>query len=1123
MFSYILSFFYRPKPELSLEECVNILTQNDNNEESTANDYNRNNDFHKDDYNFSTTKGIITAKINDKYVIDDLYKFLSEKEEFNVGTTVSFQKLVEGENIVIYNVHEIEKDWELHIEKDSLVTSRIIISKVIERNGREIFLDKDNIKFNLDSVSSEFVPLVGDWIELEVKCEVDKNTLDLSGKVIDIIKIAPLKPHISNGQITYWDANRKTGHINRSIFFNQDSLSCGYIPVVNDKVVAEVIESDQGSYRLRAVKLIPERMKRKIDKEKSRTKVKHFKESHEGLDISCSNVEFTKLGESKEIIVTLTNSSEVTLKLLDVQLGEEYTQLYENEKHVPQDINPQEKIDLSYQCTAKSIGLSNELLLFKFEDFVIGKCINIEVKLPIQYRNQSYINPKVNLNNMLTTNHTVIRGQNEQTIRFKAKNLPDYGIPKKLLNLVITNGNTNNNLVFLEELKNMKKCIFNILSYLNYEDRFHTLLHLDEIANLIHLRQYDQERACFIRNGEFLMLEIENLAERRPSIVLGDKIHALDPSNRATQIFEGNVYKVGAKHVYLKFSEYFHETYNDEDYSIKVVAGRSSYKRQHHAVFLAARHLGRHWLFPSKIDEKQCQTEFWYETYMKNISNGRKKKNAAELKALIELARKNKELEETNKNIRKLEWFNRNLNCKQKDAVVNILKGVCRPLPYIIFGPPGTGKTVTLIETVLQIIRMVPGSRILVTAPSNSAADLLALRLIDSGILKPGDLVRLVSVNYATGENIPSQLIPYCATGSIAREGTIANNISSLNGMRLDCSSSVLGRHRITVSTCSSSGIMHMMDFPKGHFTHIFVDEAGQAGEPEVLIPLTFLDKHNGQAVLAGDPMQLGPIVISKVAQNCGLTESLLERLLDKFPYVRDTQSFPDTEGFDPRLVTKLLYNYRSVSPILNLFSSLFYNGELISTISEEDSKTSGLLQSLSSMLPRTKAGKIPSVVFHGVKGQNFQTPDSPSWYNPHEAAQIFFYINQLYKNGVKAEDIGIITPYTKQVREIRQMIRQADFDVPKVGTVEDFQGQEFEVVLLSTVRSGQEFVVRDLEHGLGFVTSPKRLNVAISRPKSLLMVVGFPQVLGQDVHWRAVINYCIDKGAYVGCPLNNF
>ncbi|GJQ70797.1 hypothetical protein Trydic_g725 [Trypoxylus dichotomus] len=447
----------------------------------------------------------------------------------------------------------------------------------------------------------------------------------------------------------------------------------------------------------------------------------------------------------------------------------------------------------------------------------------------------------------------------------------------------------------------------------------------------------------------------------------------------------------------------------------------------------------------------------------------------------------------------KLEWFDKSLNHYQKEAVRHVLLGEARPLPYFIFGPPGTGKTVTLVETILQILRMA-SSRILVATPSNSAANLISLRLIKSGVLKPA---------------------PYCATVNVGIDGTGSHSsVVTETGLILGANSKTIGKHRVTVSTCASIGALYAMSLSKGQFSHIIIDEAGQATEPEIMIPLSFLDISSGQCVLAGDPMQLGPVVCSKYACDFGLYESFMERLLNRFPYIRDIESFPKTGGYDPKLVTKLLYNYRSLPGVLELANSMFYFSELKPTISAEDSELSKMLLGFKEFLPKGNTDIPPAFVFHGVDGENYQVRDSPSWYNPHEISQVFFYVNELYRAGCTAEDIGIITPYSKQTKEIRAVLSEAEFDVPKVGTVEEFQGQEFKVIILSTVRSNKNILPCDSLHNLGFITQPKRLNVALTRAQALTIVVGNPHLLIHDSSWRYIITFAVKNGCYCGCDI---
>lgn len=176
-------------------------------------------------------------------------------------------------------------------------------------------------------------------------------------------------------------------------------------------------------------------------------------------------------------------------------------------------------------------------------------------------------------------------------------------------------------------------------------------------------------------------------------------------------------------------------------------------------------------------------------------------------------------------------------------------------------------------------------------------------------------------------DSIPEKLLPYCATAELANEGSTNRSQCHENGIRLNCTMSVLGRHRITVGTCSTLAVLYNMGFPRGHFSHILVDEAGQATEPEIMIPLNFIHSDHGQVILAGDPMQLGPVVQSKLAIYYGFGESFLSRLLQQFPYQRDPEGFETC--YDPRLVTKLIMNYRSLPEILDLPNSLFYEKEL--------------------------------------------------------------------------------------------------------------------------------------------------------------------------------------------------
>lgn len=518
----------------------------------------------------------------------------------------------------------------------------------------------------------------------------------------------------------------------------------------------------------------------------------------------------------------------------------------------------------------------------------------------------------------------------------------------------------------VDDIEQMFPSMKEELSLSNYVSRFQTLVYLEEIECFVNFRNYDRERAHFTRDGEFLSLTVENLSERRPSLVIGDIVRAInlwsdrDSDNRS---YDSVIHKVLFNRVLLKFNSGFQQKYNGEDYRLEFYFSRFGFRKQHFAIERIVKHLGEKFLFPSRI-------------YVRDVPQ-----------LDVEL---NKDYEMI-VNDSKLEWHNKSLNKIQKRTVFKILRGEVLNMPYIIFGPPGTGKTITLVEVILQLVKNLPSSRLLVGAPSNSSADLITTRLIESGNLCAGDFIRLVSQNQIERELVPEHLLPYCATVDIAASGTCNDGmITTESGLKLKCQMKFLGRHRVTISTCSTLGTFLQMDFPKDHFTHVLIDESGQCTEPEIMVAITQVSKVRGQIILAGDPQQLQAIVTNRYAGDKGLSISFLERILARSPYIKDVFRYPDSSGYDPRLVTKLLYSYRALPSILSIYNDLFYDSELVAMVGEKNSRESDMIAKLQDLLPESeKRSKAHGVYFYGMLSENMQEKDSPSWYNPHEAKNV--------------------------------------------------------------------------------------------------------------------------------------
>lgn len=653
----------------------------------------------------------------------------------------------------------------------------------------------------------------------------------------------------------------------------------------------------------------------------------------------------------------------------------------------PMNLESGQTFKLTVTCIPKFLGNTKECLVILFKGFQLKRFINISVIDDITSKNTSNDNYKCWKESEKIEAMRKVKNKTDLFVpgvkpikspAFVSIKIGLFPIPEKIWAVVLGDSDqmiyTNEFNKILLKIETHLPFLAQELNISNYTDRWHTLLYMEEVQANINMRVHDRSKTFLIRYDEYLAIEINGLSEKRPSLIKGDKVIVKDICNESASQYEGFIHALKGDLILVKFNPQFHESYSGCDVSVEFHFSRTIYRRSHHAINLALSNLGPDILFPSRPKVKFPQIPY--------------------------------------ESINKITWFNETLNKCQKNAVINIIKGECRPLPYVIFGPPGTGKTITVIETILQILTLFPESRILVATPSNSAANLVAERLIKYKGTFSGSIIRLIANHLVDSDTLPEIIRSYCATLDIAVENSRKAKYMIKNKMHLHCQKSHIGRHRVTIGTCYALGALKHLDLPQGHFTHVIVDEAGQATEPEIMLPLTFIDKNHGQIILAGDPMQLGPIVMSFYCSEYGMNESFLCRLLERTPYLKDYDSF--VTGFDNRLVTKLNDNYRSLDEVIKLSNNMFYDGTLVAKINKDLQWTSKFINAANEIFDSDP--NTGGIFVYGIKGQNLRSEESPSWYNPQEAAMLALTVCKLYKKNIIANEIGIITPYLAQV-----------------------------------------------------------------------------------------------------------
>lgn len=416
----------------------------------------------------------------------------------------------------------------------------------------------------------------------------------------------------------------------------------------------------------------------------------------------------------------------------------------------------------------------------------------------------------------------------------------------------------------------------------------------------------------------------------------------------------------------------------------------------------------------------------------------------------------------------------------------------------IIHGPPGTGKTTTLVAAMLELKK--EEKKMLVCAPSNAAVDHLARIASAKGlnVVRLGNLARVDDDNtsrtldillqqdrdFKQIKELKKRAIELRKMGgkykrSFGKEEAEQRKLLFAEAKNLQRESRELERYIIDkiidqadVIACTLIGST-LDAIREKRFDVLIIDEAGQALEPACWVPILKAEK----VVFAGDPFQLPPTVKSNEAARKGLTKTLLEKAIER-----------------NEEVSLLRTQYRMHSDIMAFSNLKFYDGKL----EAHDSVASQLLES-----------HHLAVEFIDTAGCGYdekQGSEGESLENTEEADLIRRYIDRELSSFTGQQAIAVISPYRAQVVALQELFQEDSRIV--VNTIDSFQGQEREVVILSLVRSNNENVI-------GFLKDYRRMNVAMTRAKKKLIIVGDSATLSSDPFYNDLIQFLQDKGQY--------
>ena len=452
------------------------------------------------------------------------------------------------------------------------------------------------------------------------------------------------------------------------------------------------------------------------------------------------------------------------------------------------------------------------------------------------------------------------------------------------------------------------------------------------------------------------------------------------------------------------------------------------------------------------------------------------------------------------------------LNATQERAVNEVLRAKD---VAIVHGPPGTGKTTTLVEAIYETLRREP--QVLVCAQSNMAVDWISEKLVDRGlnVLRIGNPVRvddkMLAFTYERRFEAHPDYPQLWALRKAIRELRAAKKRGEQWHQRMDrlkdrateleirIRAELFGEARVIASTLVGSA-NRLLDGMR--FGTLFIDEAAQAMEAACWIPI----RRAQRVILAGDHCQLPPTVKCYEALKGGLGRTLMERIA----------------MLKPEVVTLLRMQYRMHEDIMRFSSDWFYHNQMVAAPEVRHRSILDLDLPMTWISPppappqrrgeqSQQAAKKASEVYRPPslgEGQGVGL----SHFNDFEARLTLLalqaYFELIGKERILQEriDVGVISPYRAQVQLLRQLLKRTEFFKPfrrliTVNTVDGFQGQERDVIVISLVRSNDEGQI-------GFLRDLRRMNVAITRARMKVIILGDRRTLCRHPFYRKLWQY---------------